>query len=134
MRPIDRFTLAPTGDDASESALKDGDRVFAERIPGRALEGQYALEQQGKALYLVLTSYDVPHEEILHATLLGEEGNLLDGVELGAPLTPGVFKDARVTAPDTLAFDFQGPAMLTVHERPQGLFRRHRLQIRRSER
>ena len=134
MRAVEAFKLvprAPAG--CGESDLWRGDRCVVEGLAGTALEAQYEVDDGGPA-FVLLTSYDLPFEETLHAFLLDEEGRVVESAKLGAPYAPGVLENVHVDDewPNTLAFDFQGPVLLTVHDFPRGALHR-RLEIARPE-
>ncbi|WCM95005.1 hypothetical protein M5C99_09955 [Acidovorax sp. NCPPB 2350] len=71
-------------------------------MDGAVLEAQFEAEDG----YLVFTTEDTPYEEALHIHWLARDGRVLDAVELSAPYTPALFKDAVRVAPRTARFSF----------------------------
>jgi hypothetical protein len=133
MHRIDTFSLVPrTGAAADSSELWLGARKLADKIPGTSLEAQFALGSAGRAPFLLLTSHDVPYEEMIHVLLIDESGELIEQAELGGPYAPGLLANVQIVSEDTLSFDFQGPVRLTVHPAPRGWLRRRRLSLSRS--
>lgn len=130
MRPTDLFSLVPDPAKSGVSSLWGQGRKLNEQVPGVSLEAQYAVGRNEDGPYLLLTTYDVPHEETLHVMLVDASGRIMESKSLGAPYAPGILKELRVTDHDALFFNFQGPVLLTVHPAPRGLLRR-RIQLQR---
>jgi hypothetical protein len=132
MRPTQRFRLAPRSTSAGRSELWSEDGQLKGSVPGTHLEAQFAVTVEGKAWYLLLTSYDSPFEEMLHILLVDEQGRLVEQGQLGGAYAPGMLKNLRVVSAERLRFDFQGPVTLIVHPKPRGWLRRRRMEIQRS--
>lgn len=122
---IDAFSLEIMGQDRSrlQSNAKDTGLV----VDGINLEAQFAVD----AGYLLLTTHDVPYEELLHATLVGPELSVLDTVKLGGPYTPGILTDVVIAGPDAIEFSFFGGDrwILQIRQRRR-CFLGHLLQLR----
>jgi hypothetical protein len=132
MRSIDRFRLdRQTEAEDSFSELWSADAKLGRRVPGTHLEAQYAFSDSGDSLFLLLTSYNSLFEEMLHVLLIDARGAIIEHAQLGAPYTSGVLKDVHVVAPNSLSFDFQGPARLTVRAKPRSWWQSKRLLISR---
>lgn len=132
MRATDRFKLRPSTSDEGRSELSGSETTLAEVVPGIHLEAQYVVGGPQEPLFLLLTSYNSPFEEMIHILLVDDRGHLLEQTELGGAYAPGILKDLRLVSPEQLSFDFQGPVLVTVHPRPRGWLRRRRLDVTRS--
>jgi hypothetical protein len=132
MRPTDRFTLRRAHADDARSELWSSGAKLPALVPGTHLEAQYLVGAASEPLVLLVTSYNLPYEEMLHVLLLDDRGTLLECVEMGAPYAPGILEHLRVLSADSLGFEFQGPVVVTVHPKPRGWWRRKRLQVTRS--
>ncbi len=106
-------------------------RIEAE-IEGVVLEGELALDS---GEFVVWSSEDCPYEETLHITLLGPEGDVLDSVDLGRAMQPGVFQNFKALSDGVAEFDFfpEQRHRLEVRDAPCGLLthilRRSRLKL-----
>ncbi len=129
MTDTDRFALRPNDSAATTVAdlLLDGRAIGL--VQGRTLERQFWLKSMG--VYVLLVSDDIPYEETLHVYLLDENAHVLEQRSIGAPYTPGILTDLVVLSEGKVTFSFHGREwQLIVHERPTGLLRRRRLELR----
>ncbi len=101
-------------------------------IEGLVLEAQLEL-QSGE--FLLFSTDDCPFEEILHITLLSPSGAVLETLELGAAMQPGLFQNLEALGDGAAEFDFfpEQRHRLEVRDLHRGLlsdiFRRRRLKL-----
>jgi hypothetical protein len=141
MQAIETFRIQPL-DDGEHSRLLLPEGPVAE-IDGVALEGQFRCSRG----YLVITSDDVPHEEMLHFYFLSDAGEILDQLSLGQIYTPGILRNMVAHADDRLDFSFFGTERwtLTILAKPvtqplrlfssvkrKGWFRSHYLRLEKT--
>lgn len=106
-------------------------RIEAE-VEGVVLEGELALTS---GEFVVFSSEDCPYEETLHITLLGPGGEVLDHLDLGQAMQPGMFQNLESLSDRIAEFDFfpQRRHRLEVRDAPCGLLthilRRSRLKL-----
>ncbi len=108
MRVISQFTLqavspAPAEGPTHSRLLFEG-QLLDTIVDGSCLEAQFALDEG----YLLMTTADVPYEEVLKIYLLNSRFDIRDEMELGAPYTPGILDKLRIVALDQLEFSFSG--------------------------
>lgn len=121
MEPSDAFALEalprPGEDDAPRARLIHRGQAVGEPVEGCVLEQQYAVDP---GRHLLFVSDDIPYEEGLHIYLVDAAGAVLDGLEIGAPYTPGLLEDAVVSGPDQVDFSFihKQRCRLIVHSEP----------------
>ncbi len=134
MRESQRFSLARGASEESHSSelLRDG-RACGSRVEGTDLEAEFQLELPEGRAHLLFVTHDTPHEEILHLYLVAEDGRILEHRELGGAYAPGVLKEVEIVSNRELRFHFQGRHQLRVRERPKGVLRRRRFELKRME-
>jgi hypothetical protein len=107
MRKIAQFEIRPVpaaaGDRSAGRLVFDG-RPVGTVVRGACLDAQFALDSG----YLLMTTEDIPYEEMLWISLLGSDFDLRDVLELGAPYAPGILRGVQVIADDGLEFSFFG--------------------------
>ena len=84
MRPIARFSLRPRDSEGRSELWAEGQAVGL--VDGTSLEAQFELEHAGQARYLLLTSYDAPYEELVHAYLVAATGKTIERLKLRGAL------------------------------------------------
>lgn len=85
------------------------------RVPGAVLEAA----GQWQGFFLVLTTDDVPWEEMLHIHLLDARLQRLDSACIGAPYSTGSFSALPSLVPDLLRFRFMGDTDWSVQVLPK---------------
>ncbi|MDH3595570.1 MAG: hypothetical protein OEU09_20405 [Rhodospirillales bacterium] len=147
MKPSDAFALEilPTQDEdeTPRARLIHCGQAVGEPVEGCILEQQYAVDANR---YLLFVSDDIPYEEGLHIYLVDAAGAVLDGLEIGAPYTPGLLEDVVASGPDKVDFSFihKQRCRVIVHAEPAmfrrlwpiigvkrlgGVFRKHHLEL-----
>ena len=114
MQAIDKFRIEPLEGGERSRLVFDG-RASIE-VDGIVLERQFQCSRG----YLVITSDDVPHEEMLHFYFLSEESEILDELSLGQIYQSGILRNVVAHADDRLEFSFFGAEhwLLTILDRP----------------
>ncbi|MBV1862355.1 MAG: hypothetical protein KUG77_28300 [Nannocystaceae bacterium] len=101
-------------------------------VDGVVLEAQLQL---GSGESVLWSTDDCPFEEVLHITLVSPTGKVLDAVDLGQAMQPGLFQDLKALGDRTAEFGFfpQQRHRIEVFDAPCGLldhiFRRRRLRL-----
>jgi len=114
MQAITKFRLEPLdGGERSRLLSAEGSGV---EVDGVSLELQFQCSRGD----LVITSDDVPHEEMLHFYFLSDAGKILDELSLGQMYTPGILRNVVAHPDDRLDFSFFGTERwsLTILEKP----------------
>jgi hypothetical protein len=109
LRPLTQ----PEGEPPRSEVLRDGQPLGAQ-IDGVVLEAALTVADG----YLLFSTDDVPHEDMLSITLLDSAGHTLDAARIGGPYSTGHFDHLRSVPPDTVHFRFSGGMDWTLHVLP----------------
>jgi len=102
MQPVHKFRVEPM--EGREHSLLVSDDGIRLEVEGVILEAQFQCSRG----YLLITSDDNPHEEILHFYLLGDARKVLDELSLGQIYHSGILRNVVPHSDDRLDFSFFG--------------------------
>ena len=108
IRVADQITLKLVTEGSDDSSPTS--ELVLNSIPsGRHIQGA-TLEAavEWNSYYLLFTTDDVPHEEMLRIVLLDQNLNVLDTALIGSPYSTGSFSSLELFEPDTVKFRFIG--------------------------
>lgn len=100
METIERFDLRVADKDPEYRQIVDSEGRHGPLTVGRLIEGQFRCP----AGYVLLLTENAPYDEGLHILLLNEGYKILDCMEIGRSLTPGILKNPRPEG-DGLGFE-----------------------------
>lgn len=100
-------------------ALLHEGRETGLRIHAASLEAQFQVQPN---LFLLFFTDDSPYEEELQILLLDTHFQLLDGLRLGQPYTPGILSGLDPQGEQRLLFDFFSSTRLLLSVHPEGVF------------
>ncbi|WP_257454427.1 hypothetical protein [Archangium lipolyticum] len=100
-------------------ALLHEGRETGLRIHAAMLEAQFQVQPN---LFLLFFTDDCPFEEELQILLLDMHFQLLDGLRLGQPYTPGILSGLDAQGEQRLLFDFFSGTRLLLSVHPEGVF------------
>lgn len=120
MTPLSCFTLRaePTQEEPLGALLHEG-RDTGLRIRAARLEAQFQVQP---GLSLLFFTDNTPYEEELQIMLLNPQLQLLDGLKLGQPYTPGILSDIDARGERQIFFDFFASTRLLLSIQPEGVF------------
>jgi hypothetical protein len=114
MQAVQKFRIElMTGRERSRLVSDDG---IGSEVEGVILEAQFQCSRG----YLVITSDDNPHEEILHFYFLDDAGQVLDELSLGQIYHSGILRNVVPQSDDRLEFSFFGTERwsITILDKP----------------
>ena len=101
MKEISSFTIKKLSSAGSELIYEQ--KKCACSISGVSLDKQFKLDNN---YFLIFTTDDSPYEETLYITLLDDQFQFLDCVDLGMAYQPGILEKVEVTSNYSLEFEF----------------------------
>jgi hypothetical protein len=121
LTPLTSFSLRgePATQEGPVGALLHEGRETGLRIHAARLEAQFHVQPN---LFLLFFTDDSPYEEELQILLLDTHFQLLDGLELGQPYTPGMLSGLDAQGEQRLLFDFFADTRLLLSVHPEGVF------------
>ena len=121
MTPLTSFSLRgepPVRDEPVGSLLQEG-RETGVRVHAVCLEAQFHVPPD---LFLLFFTDDCPYEERLQILLLGPRFQVLDGLSLSWPYTPGLLGHLHPEGERRLRFEFFSERPLRVSVLPESVF------------
>jgi hypothetical protein len=121
LTPLSTFSLRgePATQEGPVGALLHEGRETGLRIHAASLEAQFQVQPN---LFLLFFTDDSPYEEELQILLLDTHFQLLDGLRLGQPYTPGILSGLDPQGEQRLLFDFFSSTRLLLSVHPEGVF------------
>ena len=121
MTPLSSFSLcgAPATREGPVGALLHEGRETGLRIHAASLEAQFQVQP---GLFLLFFTEDSPYEEQLQILLLDPRFQILDGLTLYQPYTPGILANLEPQGEQRLRFDFFTDTRLLLSVNPEGAF------------
>jgi len=108
----------PEGAEPACEIFRNG-QATGQQVRGAVLEAA----AQWQSFTLLLTTDDIPFEELLHIHLLDAQLQLLDSATVGGMYSTGSFSLLESAEPDTLRFRFIGDTDWSVQVLPEPGFR-----------
>ena len=123
--PLSSFSLRaePATREGPAGHLLHEGRETGLRLQAARLEAQFHVPP---GLFLLFLTDDSPYEEQLQILLLDPHFQVLDGLTLGQPYTPGILANLESQDALRLRFDFFADTPLRVSVHPEGAFHVHR--------